>query len=222
MVTESTIRVGPLRVEWAAAQRGMPGEEPAGDRYAVIRFPGGVLAAVVDGLGYGAEAATPADRVLEILERHPAEPVAVLALRCHEALARMRGAVMALASFDATGDSLTWLGVGSVRGLLLHGTPVWDRTRTYLVPFPGVVGARMPSLRPSVVPVARGDLLLLVTDGVEAGFAEAVGSAGTPRQIAESILAQYARETDEALVLVARCLVEPTRRSWRPRLGPSP
>lgn len=212
MVRESLIRVGPLRLEWAVALRELPEETRAGDRHGMIAFPGGILAAAVDGLGHGPDAADAAERAVGILEKHAGEPVTNLVLRCHTALERTRGAVLALASFNAIAYTFTWVAVGSVHGVLLRGAP-HDRSRSYLVPSPGVVGSRLSTLRPTVVPVERGDVVCLATDGVETAFAESVTPTGTPRRIAESVLAEHARRTDEALILVARCL-EPTHERW--------
>ena len=40
-------------IEWGVATRALPGQAESGDRHLVQRFPDGVLAAVVDGLGHG-------------------------------------------------------------------------------------------------------------------------------------------------------------------------
>src|SRR5437867_3307681 len=90
-------------IAWGAAGRTLPEQSVSGDLYLVKPFTGGVLLAVVDGLGHGEEAATAANTAIAILERHSGEPLNGLVIRCHEALMRMRGAVMTLATLRAFG-----------------------------------------------------------------------------------------------------------------------
>ena len=71
---------------------------------------------------------------------------------------------------------------------------------------PGVLGDRLPRLSASVIPVSAGDVLIFATDGLREGFAAHSNLRDSPQQIADRILDQYGRETDDALVLVARYL----------------
>jgi hypothetical protein len=64
----------------------------------------------------------------------------------------------------------------------------------------------LPSLRKETLPVRRGDVLLLATDGVDRSFADWPDLVGSPQDIADRILARYGREDDDALVLAARVL----------------
>jgi negative regulator of sigma-B (phosphoserine phosphatase) len=59
---------------------------------------------------------------------------------------------------------------------------------------------------PRVVPLTRGDTLIFSTDGVRPGFAGGVTLAESPQEIADRVIAAHAKETDDALVLVARYL----------------
>jgi hypothetical protein len=45
---------------------------------------------------------------------------------------------------------------------------------------------------------------VLATDGIRSDFAPTVTPARSPRELADAILAQHGRDTDDALVLVAR------------------
>ena len=87
-------------IECHAASRPYAGAAVSGDLEVVTYFPGGALAAVIDGLGHGPEAAHAASVAAAVLRRQPAEPVTDLMVLCHEALRPTRGAVMSLASFD--------------------------------------------------------------------------------------------------------------------------
>lgn len=127
---------------------------------------------------------------------------------CHEELRGTRGAVINLALFRPSDRSMTWLGVGNAEGFLLHqNTQIIPSQETLLVR-PGVVGDRMPRLWASIVEVGYGDLLIFATDGVRPGFADNINLAEPPQQIAGRILNQHARDTDDALVLVARYIYQ--------------
>jgi negative regulator of sigma-B (phosphoserine phosphatase) len=59
-------------------------------------------------------------------------------------------------------------------------------------------------LRARAVAVSQGDTLILTTDGVRGGFCATVAMDDAPQEIAESILARYAKGSDDAHVVVAR------------------
>ena len=202
-----TPRAGSNRfVEWAIASRPLPGELRCGDAHVVRALPGGVLAAVMDGLGHGRLAAQAALRAARILARHRQERPVPLMRRCHDALADTRGVTMTLARFEATSATMSWLGVGNVQGVLLRRGE-WRRMASEaLLLRAGVVGHHIPVLRESTVSVMPGDLLMLATDGVRPDFVQSVIPAQPVQALADRILAQHVKDTDDGLVLVARYL----------------
>jgi serine phosphatase RsbU (regulator of sigma subunit) len=167
-------------------------------------FEGGVLLAVVDGIGHGPEAAAAAEAACAILKARPADPVIALAERCHGRLRLTRGVVMSLAAFDLKHNLLTWLAIGNVQGVLRRFGLATDGTEELLMLRAGVVGGHLPPLQASVLPVVPGDTLVLATDGVRSGFAPRIALAEPPRRAAQAILDGYNKGTDDALVLVAR------------------
>lgn len=191
-------------LEYGVEVTAHPGERDTGDQYLVKSWRNGALVGVVDGLGHGAEAAEVARRAIHTLDEHPSEPVIALLTRCHAGLQGTRGAVVSLASFNATNDTMTWLGVGNVEGLLLRSDPRINPKRETLLLRGGVAGSELPSLRASVLPVSRGDTLVLATDGVGNGFAELIHPAEPPQDAARRIMERCAKGNDDALVLVAR------------------
>src|SRR5690349_19049493 len=114
----------PALIEWGVAALALPGEAESGDRHLVKPVGTGVLVAVMDGLGHGAEAASAAKAAVAALERHATESPARLLERCHRALQGTRGVVMSVASFTKAERSMTWVGVGNVEGLLLYSDGV--------------------------------------------------------------------------------------------------
>jgi hypothetical protein len=191
-------------IEWGVAARPLPGETRSGDAHVIEPFPGGVLVAAVDGLGHGSEAAQAAEAATDILIRNAHEPPVDLVRRCHEGLWGTRGVAMSLASFVGSNRTMSWLGVGNVDASLIRSGPGPRIVRESLILRGGVVGYRLPMLRPSVILVGRGDTLVLATDGIESYSLDEQRMTGPPRRVAEDILAGFAKQTDDALVLVAR------------------
>src|SRR2546426_3567889 len=111
----------PALIEWGVATLALPGQAQSGDLHLVKPIGTGVLVAVVDGLGHGAEAATAAQAAVAALERHATESPIALIERCHRALKGTRGAVMSVAVFGRPQRSVTGVGGGDVGGLVVCG-----------------------------------------------------------------------------------------------------
>ena len=190
-------------VEWAVASQGLEPDD-SGDGYIVRPWPEGVLLGVVDGIGHGHEAATAASRAIRLLEGcATGHPVAALRA-CHQGLAGTRGVVLTLAWLDGAHDCMTWLAVGNVQSVLLRGNGDAGPPDETLLGQGGVVGRRLPLLRASMVALARGDLLVLATDGIHPDFARDIGRHDRPRHIADHLLERHNIGTDDALVLAVR------------------
>jgi negative regulator of sigma-B (phosphoserine phosphatase) len=193
-------------IEWAVAELAQPGQSESGDRYLAVATADGGLVAVVDGLGHGAEAASAAKLAVRALERGAHRPLVQLLRDCHQSLLGTRGAVVSAAAFAFDAETMTWLGVGNVEGLLIRApASAGARTESLLVRG-GVVGVRLPPLAAEVVPVRRGDTLILATDGVRSGFLDAVLPYLPPQALADHVLARWGTTADDALVLVVRYL----------------
>jgi serine/threonine protein phosphatase PrpC len=192
-------------IEWAVAEVTQAGQTESGDRYLVTPTPDGALVAVVDGLGHGAEAADAAKMAVRSLERHAQEQVIPLVRDCHRSLFGTRGAVISVASFTARDQTMTWLGVGNVEGLLLREQA--SPRRESLLMRGGVVGVHLPALAAEIVPVTPGDTLILATDGVRSDFSnDRLSQRDPPSTLSDYILARWGKQNDDALVLVVRYL----------------
>ena len=189
-----------MTVEWAAASAPFGGETQSGDAALVRDVAGATLVAAIDGLGHGPMAAVAARRVVAALEECRSEPLPRVLQRCHAAAADTRGAALTVATFDAEAPRMSWLAVGNVAGVLVRA----DGRRETVVARPGIVGATLPPLRAGEVTLAQGDVLVLATDGLTTGFARSVAPGEEPQALADRLLADWSRGSDDALVLVAR------------------
>jgi serine phosphatase RsbU (regulator of sigma subunit) len=170
----------------------------------VAALPTGVLIAVVDGLGHGPEAASAARIATASLRERPQEGTADLMRRCHASLQGTRGVVMSIVSIDAETNQLTWVGIGNVDAILFRANPDAMPARESLTHRGGVVGFQIPSLRITTLLIARGDMLVIATDGIRSNFCTDSPLGWHPQDAADYMLKQYGRDTDDALVLVAR------------------
>lgn len=193
-------------VEWGMATRSRPGEATSGDLAVVSLLPDGALVAGIDGLGHGGEAARAARRAAEVVRACNGDDLVGLVERCHVALHGTRGAAISLAFVSARISGMTWLGVGNVEGRVLSGDPSATRPKGSLALGRGVPGHELPAVRATTVDVRPGDILLLATDGVDPGFADALDVSGSPQAISERILADHWRLSDDALVVAVRYL----------------
>lgn len=199
----ATLSVPPI-IEYGVAGYALPGQSESGDRHLVLHRSTDVLVAVIDGLGHGDEAAAAAKLAVSVLREGRDEPVIALMKLCHESLRSTRGVVMSMASIDAQHGLMTWIGVGNVRGLLLRHGALRGTVPEELLLRGGVVGAQLPPLQASVLPLTNGDTLVFATDGIGNGFGEDLSALEPPQKCADRILATHCRRNDDALVVVSR------------------
>jgi phosphoserine phosphatase RsbX len=194
-----------LRIDTGVATLALPGQRESGDYSLVKKIGLKIFVAVVDGLGHGEEAASAAHTAVATLDRFAHEALPDLVRRCQAALTGTRGAVMTVGQLDPTTKTLTWIGIGNIEGLLIHKDPALRPAQISLVGQPGFLGSdgvHLTHIQSRVTQIARGDVLILATDGVKNTFAEGLPQI-EPQPLAEHILHKFAKGTDDALVLVA-------------------
>lgn len=197
------------RVRWGIAEHPLAGETRSGDVALVVEQQQGCLLAVADGLGHGSEAADAAEAAMKALRRAAQPPVLQLLHDCHEALRGTRGAVMSLAWIDYGAAQLTWTGVGNVNGVLLRAHESGEGAREYLLCRGGTVGLHLPPPHASITTIAPGDTLVLFTDGLDHAAVLAFNDLlSPPDRAAAALLRTCERGNDDALVLVARYVLE--------------
>lgn len=197
-------RFGPI--EWATVGRPMPGEHVSGDQPIALDIDDQTaLFGVMDGLGHGREAAAAALRATDALQRARTERIEVLVQLCHRVLGGTRGVAMTLARVDFAAGTLTWTGVGNVTANLVAKDVTGTHVRSTARLTAGIVGYRIPEIRPAqVVSIRAGDLLVIASDGIAEGHLEHIDFAASASVIAKEIVSTRAKETDDAMVLAAR------------------
>lgn len=191
-------------VEYGLAKFVLPGQGESGDHHLVACSQGGILIAAIDGVGHGEQAADAAKAAVSILRTNINEPVISQVERCHEKLKNSRGVVLSLASIDAMHGLMTWLGVGNVHGVLVRADTKRGNGQETLLLRGGVVGAQLPSLQATVLPINQGDTIYFATDGVRPDFTQSLTTMENPQRAADRILQSFRNGSDDALVLVAR------------------
>lgn len=193
------------RLEWAVAQRTLPGESVSGDRHVVLTHRRGATLAVIDGIGHGAEAAKAADLAANTLRLAPESSLLAHLNRCHLALSQSRGAVMTLAEFNLRDSTLTLCGVGNVEAVLVraaHGSGSTAVESALLRG--GVIGDQLPAPHASVIPVRAGDVLIMASDGVRTDPTRDLAWRSSLQHLADQMLERNFKGSDDALVLLAR------------------
>lgn len=166
---------------------------------------GAALFGVIDGLGHGEPAATAALRAVDTVQNGSSEPLDVLMRRCHRALVDTRGVAMTLARVDFETDTLSWIGIGNVTADLVAKRPSGVEVRSSALLAAGIVGYRMPqTLSTHQVSITPGDLLVIASDGIGEDRLDSIDFAAHATTIAQQLVGQYAKDTDDALVLAAR------------------
>lgn len=193
-------------VEVGVAGRPRAGEAVSGDVAVVERLAGGTLVAVVDGAGHGAHARRAALAAGAVVRRTREEDLGVLMEHCHHAMRGTRGGAVTLAFVAPARGMLTWLGVGTVEGRVVRARGWPSAVRASLPLLAGMPGHDLPDLAAATFALGHGDLVALATDGVRAGFADALEIHGSCREVAERIVREHSRDGDDALAVVARYL----------------
>lgn len=194
----------PEALELGAAGFAIEGEERSGDLAVFAPYAHGGLAAVIDGLGHGDDAAHASAIAAEVISEHASDEPQRLLERCHKALRKSRGVVLTAAWFDLDELEIAWAGVGNVEARLVRGAAVYgDRHDSALV-LGGVVGYNLPAIRPSYFDLRPGDAVAFATDGIATDYSASLTPGLPAQKLAERILARHSRDTDDALAAVVR------------------
>ncbi|HVY80288.1 MAG TPA: ATP-binding protein [Steroidobacteraceae bacterium] len=188
-----------------------PRESVSGDAWAVEFSRAGVTALVADGLGHGSDAHDAARLATDQLAAHPhSEPLELLEI-CHAALARTRGAAVAVAKLIAPAGRGSYASVGNIVCRVEHAPG-----SRQLVSYNGIVGHTMRKTQELAFPWPERALLILHSDGLGTQWDLAAYpglAARHPALIAAVLYRDYDRGRDDVTVVVLR------NRGTAPRQG---
>jgi phosphoserine phosphatase RsbX len=177
--------------------RAYPGEPVSGDALFIAETPQGTLLALVDALGHGPTAASAAELALETIAAHRNERPARIVEACHQRLLRGRGAVMSVILLDPRGEGV-FAGVGNVSARLYPESP----RNAVLLPTAGVVGHRYRTLRELTFRLPGDGIGMLYSDGISSRVDPLGGPKTSIDEAADSVLATFAKASDDASLIL--------------------
>ncbi|WCM18319.1 ATP-binding protein/SpoIIE family protein phosphatase [Paraburkholderia bryophila] len=179
------------------------GQDVCGDAWGVRRVNGKLWATLLDGLGHGPMAAEASNRAVGVfLQADPADQPADVLRRAHQGIKSTRGAVMAVAMFDADQRVLSFAGVGNIVGIVTGG----DEAQ-HLISTDGTVGYNMRTVRPSEAPWTKGSVFIATTDGLSTrwNLTRHPGLVQCHSSLIASVLHRdFARDADDATIIVVK------------------
>jgi anti-sigma regulatory factor (Ser/Thr protein kinase) len=193
-----------LRREVAIMGRPHPDERVSGDDAAVLHTESTLRLLVADGLGHGPLAREGSQRLCASFRAaDPAASVSDVISRANGALTGTRGAVASVVELGAR--EIVHAGIGNIT-TQLQGNDVVQHRR--FVTQSAVVG-RPPhrtKTRTESVPTPTPATLMMWSDGLasRAGLEDIVVFRRPALIVAHAMLERFARDTDDAIVLVAR------------------
>jgi anti-sigma regulatory factor (Ser/Thr protein kinase) len=181
--------------------RPRPGETVSGDACVIRQHGSQTLVSVIDGLGHGAGAHEAAHAASNVLDEWAGESVEDVLFAVHTALRSTRGAVMGIAVIDRQNESFQYCGVGNIEARVFGGNEHISPISSY-----GTLGSRLR--KPKTWSSGwRGATLIMTSDGLSSSWTADTYPgllSHSPQLIAGVFMRDFARETDDAAILVAR------------------
>jgi anti-sigma regulatory factor (Ser/Thr protein kinase)/serine/threonine protein phosphatase PrpC len=182
-----------------ASTRCHPGEKLNGDAYVVNHVNHNIsVAAVIDGLGHGAEANKASMMAKEQILRSSELPLDNLMNRIHNSIRGTRGSTIGLARIDTESNKLSFSGIGNIESFLIT-----KEGKKNLLSFGGIMGHNMRTPRVFEFDFTPGDVLCMYSDGITTRWRhEELTWSESPQKNAEFILNNYSRLNDDATILI--------------------
>jgi anti-sigma regulatory factor (Ser/Thr protein kinase) len=178
------------------------GETACGDAWKAVYTPGRSIYIVADGLGHGPAAAEAAAEALRIFaETAHLSPTRILE-DAHGALAKTRGAAVAIAEVDHAKGLLNYAGVGNIAGAILQGS----KTRS-MVSMNGTLGHTIGRIQQFAYPWEKDSSLIMHSDGLATrwNFEKYPGLSGRhPALMAGVLYRDFCRKRDDVTILITR------------------
>jgi hypothetical protein len=185
-----------------SAARPLAGESVCGDRCGWWISGDRLVLAAADGLGHGKDAAHAADVAIACIENCLDDDCGDIFFKCDTQLRHTRGAALAVSIIEPANGKMTVGTVGNIRVLLLR-----EARNCRLDGGRGIVGAGFRNFVPQTLNLAAGDILTMFSDGLDEfpALRETLSQPSTSmNQQAQAILDRWARDDDDASVLIYR------------------
>ena len=184
-----------------AASRGKPGEKLNGDCYVVNHIsPTKTVAAVIDGLGHGKEAHLASQLAREQIVLKANQPVDMLLQHMNAGTRGTRGLVASIVSIDTDNNKMQFSGIGNIEGFIVS-----SNEKKNLLSYGGIIGHNMRTPRVFEYSFSPGDYICLSSDGITSRWRhEDFNWKEHPQSIAENLITNYARNNDDATILIIR------------------
>jgi anti-sigma regulatory factor (Ser/Thr protein kinase)/serine/threonine protein phosphatase PrpC len=193
----------PYRSEVGLIGRAYPGERISGDHALWIWSEEALVVGVADGLGHGPEAREAADRAMERMRERPLLAPEHILDHCDVGLKGTRGAAMGIVRLERRSGALSQVCMGNIATLVCRPGRV-----EIMGCSPGVLGIPRQQVRAirSESWLRPGELLVMHTDGLSSRttMEDAVLLRHHPLVVAHELVRRFAKNHDDALVLVAR------------------
>lgn len=188
-------------MKFGIATRPMHGSRYNGDMYFIKEFNHKVLISIIDGLGHGEPAALASSKCVKCIEEHYASKLDEIFKYCDIELRKTNGVVMGIIFIDLEHFSLSYAGVGNIGARVISGKPI------HLISRDGIVGYKLPRIKEYKYNYNIGDTVLMYSDGISSKTAQYPASKIKKQDVQETaneIMKLYAKEEDDATVVVAR------------------
>jgi negative regulator of sigma-B (phosphoserine phosphatase) len=190
-----------VMMKFGIATRSTRGDKYNGDMYLIKEFDHKVLISLIDGLGHGEFAAVAASRCVKCIEEHYHYGLKEIFEYCDIELRKTNGAVMGILLIEFDYSSLIYAGVGNIAASLI------GKKTVQLISRDGIVGYRLPVIKEYRYDYTPGDTILLYSDGISSKAIQYPAlrfKEQEVQEIAREIMNLFAKEEDDASVIVAR------------------
>jgi anti-sigma regulatory factor (Ser/Thr protein kinase) len=185
-----------------AIRLSIAGETACGDGWSMSRSPGRSVYIMADGLGHGPMAAEAADEAIRVFHRHASSSPERILAEVHDALAKTRGAAVAVAEILHSRKLVNYAGAGNIVGAICHS----GKTRS-MVSMNGTVGHTIGRIQALPYPWEENSVLILHSDGLGTRWnvEQYPGLASRhPVLLAGVLFRDFSRRRDDATILVSR------------------
>ncbi len=192
-----------MKIEYAQEVRPHPRETVSGDIAVLRPVEAGLLFGIIDVSGHGPQAHLLAQKFGQAVMTATSTDIEHLLRMLHGMATGTRGAAVGLAFFDCVSHRLAFAGIGNVHIRVIGGRSWRGVSRD------GIVGERLPGILAQTFGLTPGDLVVIASDGVSESTRASIlvrGSSLSARQIAQEVILQTGKMTDDASCVVVKCL----------------